>query len=178
AVASVTTVGSFADRVQAALDAQANDLLGGDLAVISDHPTRPEVLQLARERALAIAQTRTFPSMVSTGGNVSLAEIKAVTDGFPLRGRLRVTNAVGEPDREIAGGPAAGTAWIAVALAGRLGLKVGDTLSVGRARLLVANIITREPDSVLDYFGIAPRVLMNDADVPATGLVQVGSRIT
>src|SRR5438132_13143405 len=82
AVASVTTVGFFADRVQAALDAQANDLLGGDLAVISDHPTRPEVLQLARDRALAIAQTRTFPSMVSTGGNVSLAEIKAVTDGF------------------------------------------------------------------------------------------------
>jgi putative ABC transport system permease protein len=178
AVASVTTVGFFADRVQSALDMQANDLLGGDLAVIADHPMPPEVVELARQQQLAIAQTRTFPSMVAIGDKVSLAEIKAVTTGFPLRGRLRVTGAIGEGDREIAGGPAPGTVWIAVALAGRLSLKVGDTLNVGRAPLKVANVITREPDSVLDYFGIAPRVLMNDADLPATGLVQVGSRIT
>jgi len=178
AVASVTTVGFFADRVQAALDAQANELLGGDLAVIADHPIQPELVELARKGGLAMASTRTFPSMVSANGGVNLAEIKAVTEGFPLRGRIRVTEAVGTADREIQGGPAAGTTWIAVALAGRLGLKVGDTLNVGRAPLKVAQIITREPDSVLDYFGIAPRVLMNDADVAATGLVQVGSRIT
>src|SRR5690349_7885863 len=178
AVASVTTVGFFADRVQAALDAQANELLGGDLAVIADHPIPAQMVDLARQGGLAMASTRTFPSMVAANGGVSLAEIKAVTDGFPLRGRIRVTQVVGSPDREIVGGPAAGTVWIAVALAGRLGLKVGDTLNVGRARLEVAQIITREPDSVLDYFGIAPRVLMNDADVAATGLVQVGSRIT
>ena len=49
AVASVTTVGFFADRVQAALDAQANELLGGDLAVITDHPTRPEIVELAHK---------------------------------------------------------------------------------------------------------------------------------
>lgn len=178
AVASVTTVGFFADRVQAALDAQANELLGGDLAVIADHPIPAQMEDLARQDGLAMASTRTFPSMVAASGGVSLAEIKAVTGGFPLRGRIRVTQVVGSPDREIAGGPAAGTVWIAVALAGRLGLKVGDSLNVGRTRLEVAQIITREPDSVLDYFGIAPRVLMNDADVAATGLVQVGSRIT
>src|SRR5437868_13976879 len=92
AVASVTTVGFFADRVQAALDAQANELLGGDLAVIADHPIRPELVELARKGGLAIAHTRTFPSMVSAGGNVNLAEIRAVTANFPLRGRLRVTD--------------------------------------------------------------------------------------
>src|SRR5688500_11824498 len=76
AVASVTTVGFFADRVQAALDLQANELLGGDLVVIADHPVPPAFLEAARAQKLNIAQTRTFPSMVSAGpGGVNLAEI-------------------------------------------------------------------------------------------------------
>ena len=82
AVASVTTVGFFADRVQAALDQQANELLGGDLVVIGDKPLPPEFAEDAKRRGLAIAQTRTFPSMVSAEGGVNLAEIKAVTGGF------------------------------------------------------------------------------------------------
>ena len=180
AVASVTTVGFFADRVQAALDQQANDLLGGDLVLIADKEIPAEFFDAARAQRLDVARTRTFPSMVAAagGGGVNLAEIKAVSEGFPLRGRIRIGDDVVGPEREATSGPAPGTAWIAVALAGRLGLKVGDTLNVGRQPLQVAAIIKREPDSVLDYFGIAPRVLMNDADVAATGLIQVGSRVT
>ena len=55
AVASVTTVGFFADRVQGALDRQANELLGGDLVVISDHPLPPTFVERARRDGLAIA---------------------------------------------------------------------------------------------------------------------------
>src|SRR5947209_1298243 len=177
AVASVTTVGFFADRVQSALDHQANELLGGDLVMIADHPIAPAVLESARRERLTIAQTQTFPSMVSAASGVNLAEIKAVSTRYPLRGKLRVATALGGAEHEIAGGPQAGTVWIATALAARLGVGVGDTLKVGRASLKVTQIITREPDTVLDYFGIAPRVLMSDADLAATGLVQVGSRI-
>ena len=177
AVASVTTVGFFADRVQSALDHQANELLGGDLVMVADHPIPATALEAARRERLTIARTQTFPSMVSAPGGVSLAEIKAVTEGFPLRGRLRVESALGGTEHEVEGGPRAGTVWIAATLAARLGIGVGEELSVGRASLEVAQIITREPDSVLDYFGLAPRVLMSEADLAATGLVQVGSRI-
>jgi putative ABC transport system permease protein len=177
AVASVTTVGFFADRVQSALDRQANELLGGDLVMIADHPIPPRALEAARAQHLAIAQTQTFPSMVSAKNGVSLAEVKAVTEGFPLRGRLRVQPALGAPEHEVQGGPQPGTVWIATALAARLGIGVGDELRVGREPLTVAQIITREPDTVLDYFGIAPRVLMSEANLAATGLVQLGSRI-
>ena len=177
AVASVTTVGFFADRVQRALDRQANELLGGDLVFIADHPIPAAALAAARAQHLTIAQTQTFPSMVSAKGGVNLAEIKAVTAGFPLRGRLRVQPALGAPEHEVQGGPLPGTVWIANTLAARLGVAVGDTLKVGRAPLTVAQIITREPDSVLDYFGIAPRVLMSEDNLAATGLVQLGSRI-
>ncbi|MBC8024247.1 MAG: ABC transporter permease, partial [Burkholderiales bacterium] len=100
AVASVTTVGFFADRVQAALDRQANELLGGDLVVIADKPLPAEFEQAARRHGLDVARTRTFPSMVSGGSGVNLAEIKAVSDGYPLRGRIRITERAGEPERE------------------------------------------------------------------------------
>ena len=178
AVASVTTVGFFADRVQAALNRQANELLGGDLVVIADQPLPPTFIEAARKQSLTTAETRTFPSMVSAAGGVNLAEIKAVSTGFPLRGRYRVSDAPGEPEREIQGSPAPGSVWVGMPLNGRIGVKVGDLLSVGNAKLKVDALITREPDSVLDYFGIAPRVLLNLADLPATGLVQVGSRVT
>jgi len=100
-----------------------------------------------------------------------------VSDGFPLRGRIRIVQRPGDPEREVNGGPERGTVWIGVPLAGRLEIAAGDDLMVGRAKLKVGAIITREPDSVLDYFGIAPRVLMHEADLDATGLMQVGSRV-
>src|SRR3954470_13966562 len=69
AVASVTTVGFFADRVQAALDAQANELLGGDLVMIADRPIADAFREAAAAQRLTVAETRTFPSMVAAGGN-------------------------------------------------------------------------------------------------------------
>src|SRR5512140_2165673 len=93
AIASVTTVGFFADRVQAALDRQANELLGGDLVLIADHPVPPKFAELAAADGLVSARTRTFPSMVSGGGAVNLAEVKAVSAAFPLRGRIRLVDA-------------------------------------------------------------------------------------
>src|SRR5258708_32388429 len=91
AVASVTTVGFFADRVQAALDRQANELLGGELVLISDHALAPTFAEAAAREKLDVATTRTSPSMVSAEGGVNLAEIKAASSRFPLRGRLRIT---------------------------------------------------------------------------------------
>src|SRR5512132_3782549 len=81
AVASVTTVGFFADRVQSALDRQANELLGGDLVVLADHPVPAAYADSARAEGLSMVETRTFPSMVSGTGGVSLAEIKAASEG-------------------------------------------------------------------------------------------------
>ena len=126
--ASVTTVGFFADRVQSALDRQANELLGGDLVVIADHPVPAAFVEAARGAGIATAATKTFPSMVSAAGGVNLAEIKAVSGNFPLRGHVRIADAVGGPDREAQAAPRRGTVWIAAALAGRLGLKAGDTV--------------------------------------------------
>ena len=179
-VASVTTVAFFADRVTAALNQQANELIAADAIIKADKPIDPRFKDEAARLKLQSAETLVFPSMVSGDATrdqgVSLAELKAVTVGFPLRGKIRIANSVDEPDRDAAGIPAQGTAWIPAVLLTRINANVGDTIKVGAINLRITQIITKEPDSVLDYFGIAPRVMLNLADVPATKLMQVGSR--
>ncbi len=182
AVASVTTVGFFADRVESALNQQANELIAADAVVIADKPVRQIFRDEATRLHFTTAETITFPSMVSgdaaSGQGVNLADIKAVTATFPLRGKLRIAEAPGSPDAEATTVPAPGTVWVPEVLLARINMRVGNELAVGAAKLRIAAVLTKEPDSVLDYFGIAPRVMMNMADLEKTKLVQVGSRLT
>ncbi len=181
AVTSVTTVSFFADRVESALNTQANELIAADVVVVTDAPTPQRFRDEAVRLGLNMAETTTFPSMVAgdeaKGQGVNLAEIKAMTDGFPLRGKIRIADAPGGVDREAVGIPAAGTVWVPDILLTRLNAAVGDELKIGDSKFKVAAIITKEPDSVLDYFGIAPRAMLNRGDLAATHLVQVGSRV-
>ncbi|MCY7389260.1 MAG: FtsX-like permease family protein, partial [Burkholderiales bacterium] len=182
AVMSVTTVSFFADRVESALNRQANELIAADMVVISDKPIATRFREAASRLNLATAEATTFPSMVSgdqeTGQGVNLAELKAITDGFPLRGKIRIADAPGTPGRDDVGVPAKGTVWVPEVLLTRIGAKVGDELRLGALKLKVTAIILKEPDSVLDYFGIAPRVMLNMQDLAGTNLIQVGSRAT
>ena len=182
AVASVTTVSFFADRVESALNNQANELIAADVVVISDKPVDVRFRDEAARLSLTIAEATTFPSMVAgdeaRGQGVNLAEIKAITSAFPLRGKIRIADAPGAPDRDATGIPAAGTAWVPDVLLTRINAKVGDELKVGAIKLKIAALVVKEPDSVLDYMGIAPRVMLNADDLAATKLVQIGSRIT
>ncbi len=182
AVMSVTTVSFFADRVESALNRQASELIAADAVLLTDKPIAAKFRDEATRLNLNTAETTTFPSMVSgdqeNGQGVNLAEIKAITDGFPLRGKIRIADAPGAAPRDAAGIPAPGTIWVPEVLLARINAKVGDELRVGALKLKIAAIIIKEPDSVLDYFGIAPRVMLNMQDLPGTRLVQVGSRAT
>ncbi len=182
AVMSVTTVSFFADRVQAALDRQAGELIAADAMLMADKPIPASLREAATRHALTLAESATFPSMVAgdeaRGQGVNLAEVKAVSEGFPLRGQLRIADASGAPEHAAQGIPQPGTVWVPQVLLTRLNMAVGDPLKVGAVSLKVAAVLTKEPDSVLDYFGIAPRVLLNLRDLESTKLVQVGSRIT
>jgi putative ABC transport system permease protein len=177
AVASVTTVGFFTDRVHQALNRQANQLLGADLVVSADRPLDAQFADEAKRLGLQVTHMLRFPSMAAGNGQTVLAEIKAVTAGYPQRGELRITDVLYTPDRRAGSIPASGTVWVDEKLLTRLQLKPGDTVEVGQSRLPVSAIITQEPDSAIGFINAGPRVMMNQADVAATGLVQVGSRI-
>jgi putative ABC transport system permease protein len=182
AVGGMTTVGFFADRVQLALSREGNQLLGADLIIFSDHPLPPHYAAEAKRRGLNTSTALKFPSMVAKGDNSLLTEIKAVTGGYPLRGDLRISEHFGNAPAETARAagviPSPGSAWVDEKLMVRLELKRGDAIEVGAARLTVAALITQEPDYSIGFINLRPRLLINDADLPATGLVQQGSRIS
>jgi putative ABC transport system permease protein len=174
AVAAVTTVSFFTDRVQRALARQANELIAADAVLVSDHPPSPEVARRALALGLRVATTATFPSMVVAGDRIQLAEIKAVSSGYPLRGRLRLSAGV---EGEVAHGPKAGTVWVDGRLLRQLDLQVGGRVGVGARQFVVAAVLEREPDRAADFFSIAPRLMLHEDDLAATGLVTEGSRV-
>lgn len=178
AVGALTAVGFFTDRVARALEQEANQLLGADLLLVSDHPWREDTVKAALGEGLNVAQTQTFPSMVSRADMAQLADIKAVSAGYPLRGSLRTAPAVNAPDQLATGVPQPGTVWVDARLAQTLAVGVGDTLQVGESELRIAAILMMEPDRGVNFFTLAPRLMMNLADLPATGLIQYGSRVT
>ena len=181
AVSALTAVGFFTDRVRQALEREANQLLGADLLLVADHPWSERMRETAMATGLRLAETRVFPSMVTVGqgGDVraQLAEIKAVSMGYPLRGNLRIAPAVNAPDAPAHGIPMPGSIWIDERLASALAADVGDEIHVGALKLSVAAILSFEPDRGVNFFSVAPRLLMNLADLEGTGLIQLGSRV-
>ena len=177
AVAAVTAVGFFADRVRLALEREAQQLMGGDLVLVGDQPLPPDFSSEAGQRGLQQAETLVFPSMVMGRAQAQLAEIKAVSSAYPLRGRLATAQRLGEAGRPVVGGPAPGTVWLDERLATALQSGPGEMVTVGAQRLQVAAILTLEPDRGINFFSLAPRLLMHLDDIAATGLVQFGSRL-
>lgn len=182
AVAALTAVGFFADRLKGGLARDALQLLGGDAVVSSDNPTPQVVLDKARELGLQTVTTLGFPTMGrapdTLGGAAKLVALKVVAPGYPLRGNLKVSDAVdglGLPTRDI---PAPGEAWVDAPLLDALGLKLGDALLLGDASLRLTRIIVAEPDRGGGFMSFAPRVMINQADIAATALIQPASRLT
>ncbi len=182
AVAALTAVGFFADRLAHGLQRDARQLIGGDAVVASDRPAPPDLKAKAQALGLEAAQTVEFPSMgranEAQGGATRLVSVKAVTAGYPLRGRLQVRDAQDGPVRVVAETPVAGTVWVDAPLLDALQLRLGDMLLLGDASLKITRLIVVEPDRGAGFMAFAPRVLMAESDLPATALIQPASRVT
>ena len=176
AVAAITSVAFFADRVGQGLARDAHQLLGADLVMVADQPWPRAVADQIERGGLQRAEAINFISMASAQES-HLSGVKAVTDNYPLRGRLRIAKAIGQPDAPAERGPAPGTVWLEERLVTALDAPVGSRIKLGRAEFEVAAVITLEPERSTSFFNIAPRLLMNIADVPATALIQTGSRV-
>nr|WP_315494064.1 FtsX-like permease family protein [uncultured Rhodoferax sp.] len=181
AVAALTAVGFFADRLQGGLQRDARQLLGGDAVISSDNPP-PEAFEAqARALGLQIVHTLGFPTMARAsevqGGAAKLVALKVVEPGYPLRGSLRVSTAADGPDAPTKDTPAKGKAWVDAPLLEAIGLTVGDTLLLGDSQFTVDRIIVIEPDRGGGFMNFAPRVMISQPDLAATGLVQPASRL-
>ncbi|MGV3493062.1 MAG: ABC transporter permease [Ramlibacter sp.] len=181
AVAALTAVGFFADRLQGGLARDARQLLGGDAVVVSDAPTPEAFVAQAQALGLRSVTTLVFPSMArapdAQGGTTRLVSLKAVPDGYPLRGQLQVATGADASGAPTSAVPGRGEAWVDAALLEALGLRMGDPLLLGDAQLRIARIITVEPDRGTGFLSFAPRVMIGTPDLAATRLVQPASRV-
>ena len=182
AVAALTSVAFFADRLNGGLQRDALQILGGDAVVASDNATPAAFVERARALGLQTVTTVGFPTMGRAGdefgGAARLVAFKSVEPGYPLRGNLKVAAAPGGASANTRDIPAPGEVWVDAPLLDALGLRMGDPLLLGDASLRIARIIVIEPDRGAGFMAFAPRVMVNAADVAATGLVQPASRLT
>jgi putative ABC transport system permease protein len=182
AVAALTAVGFFADRLKGGLQRDARQLIGGDAVLVTDNPTPASFVERARSLGLQGAVTYGFPTMArasdAQGGASKLVALKAVAAGYPLRGSLQTDTAGDGRGRTTRDIPAPGEVWVDPSLLESLALKVGDMLLLGDAALRIARVIVLEPDRGGGFMSFSPRVMLNQADVARTALVQPASRVS
>jgi putative ABC transport system permease protein len=177
AVSSSTAIALFSERLQRTMTHQAAELLGADLVIASPEVITPEWLEQASQLHLTTARTAEFPSVLIEHDELLLTSVKAISNTYPLRGFLKTSDGVVGAETIVHHGPEPGTAWLDRRILSALKLKLGDTLTVGEKPLLVTKIITYEPDKKGDFFSFSPRVMINDLDLPGTGVIQPGSQV-
>lgn len=177
AVSALTAVGFLTDRIGKAVARQANEVLAADLRLRSQERVPDEWRDLAHDYELDTAETMSFPSVVFNGDESALATIKVVSDKYPLRGSVRVSDTLFGEQRTVDDIPAPGEVWADGALLARVGADVGDTLAVGELDLTVSAVLTYRPDQSIGFASLAPSVMLNIADISRSGLIGEGSRV-
>lgn len=171
-VIALSSVSFLADRMHRAFEFDARQLLGADLLVVADQPLPERFMQEATKRNLLSAQTVVFPSMATVGLQSKLVSLKAVSELYPLRGKLKVSP---ESQTKI---PASGSAWADPAMLASLNAKIGDEIVLGNKKFLIETALEQESDRGAGFMNFAPRVMIALEDLPATGLIGLGSRVT
>jgi len=181
AVASVTAVGFFTDRIGRAVEQQAGDVLAADLTASSGFTLPEALVDGIGQIDVVTAQHVRFPSVVINERDESqLVALKAVSDGYPLRGALKLAalESPGEQLPGVASAPAPGKAWVDAQLLAALALSPGDNVTLGAKDFVVSRVILFEPDRGENAFEFAPRVMINMLDLEAAQLLGEGSRAT
>ena len=178
AVAALTGVGFLVERIGAAVDLQANEVLAADLRVGSPQPLPRKYLDEARRRGLRTARSTGLLSVVFNGELSQLTNLRAVDSGYPLRGAMRVARepfSKGATTQEI---PAVGEVWPDSKLLAALGARPGARLAIGAATFRVGRVLISRPDQGGTFADLAPSLIMNEADLSSTRLIQPGSRVS
>lgn len=178
-VAALVAVESFSHLLDRAVRGEARRLLAADVEVSARRPlegSEREALRRAIGPDAETVEVIELVTMASGGGAppaTRLVELRAVGEGYPFYGRL-----VTEPAGALARLAALPVAVVHPELLGQLGVRVGDAITLGRARFEVAGVIVDEPDRSVAALSAGPRVVIALPRLGATELVQTGSRVT
>ncbi|HEX5830729.1 MAG TPA: FtsX-like permease family protein [Gemmatimonadaceae bacterium] len=175
-VAALVAIDSFASNVTRSIRSQSRALLGGDLAFASRAgfpPAADSLLDSLARGGTPIARVTTFASMATSAssGRTRLAQVRAVTDGYPFYGDI-VTSPAGQWARLHEGRHALVDPSLLIALDAR----VGDTLALGYGRFVILGALESVPGDPGIAAAIGPRVFIAARWVPETQLLGFGSR--
>lgn len=180
-VMSIAGVGSVAASLSEGLAREGRTLLGGDIAfsLIQREAKPDEIAYLRTQGHLSIAATTRVMARASDG-QLALVELKAVDESYPMLGEMTLKPNMPVADllakRQDSSGAAFGAAVDSTLLA-RLGLKLGDRISVGNATFEMRSVVDAEPDKLAGGVGLGPRFLVSVDALRATGLLQPGSLV-
>jgi putative ABC transport system permease protein len=176
--AAIAGVNSLSQSITGSIASQGRELLAGDIRFELNNRVATDEEKAFIDDLGTVAVSSSLRSMarLPDGSNQALVELKAVDGAYPLYGKLE--SEPGAPLGEVlAENNGAFDALAAPLLLERLGIKAGDEILLGNARIRVAGLIVREPDALSDGFGFAPRLLLSDKALAASGLVQTGSLV-
>jgi putative ABC transport system permease protein len=178
-VAAIAAVGALSASVVDSLERDGQSILGGDVEFRLLHREADSDQVAALNDAGTVSFTRQMRGMVGPAGipdRRTLAEVKAVDGAYPLYGGIGLAPAM-DLDNALAMQDGRFGAAVDASLLTRLELAVGDRLQLGDIELDIRAEIEREPDRVTSVFTLGPRVMVSNAALEATGLIQPGSLI-
>ena len=178
AVAALTGVGFLVSRISTAVSLQASEVLAADIRLGSPQPISSQYFDEAKRRGLSTASNTALLSVVFNGERSQLTNVRAVTDGYPLRGHVLIADEPFAAGRQVGGIPPRGEIWPDSKLLSAIDAHVGSNLSIGAATFRVGHVLISRPDQGGTFQELAPSLLMNDADLAATQLIQPGSRVS
>ncbi|MBW6509830.1 MAG: FtsX-like permease family protein [Desulfuromonadales bacterium] len=177
-VFAVAAIGNFSAAARSGLLDDAGALLGGDLELrLAHRPADDEQLEFLQQNAV-VSSTLQLRTMALAVGSEQrrLVELKAVDDLYPLYGRLlldppqRLEQAFAERD-DLPG------ALVESSFLDRLNLAVGDLIQLGSTQFQIRGRLINEPDRSFGAFTLGPRIMIDQARLMPTGLVQPGSLV-
>jgi putative ABC transport system permease protein len=176
-VLAIAGIGSVAASLSGGIANAGQLFLGGDLsfALIQREASDSERAFLDAHGTLSIvAMTR---AMARTSDRRStLVEVKAVDAAYPLFGAVATDPKMPLPDVFTEKDGAFGAA-VDSALLTRLDLKIGDRITIGNAAIELRAALTGEPDKLAGGIGLGPRLLISEAALRGSGLLQPGSLV-
>lgn len=191
-VGALVGVSLFSTHLEQAVTKEARGLLGGDVEIRLSHPMSNSgltyITALAK-RGIAmthvselIGMAARVPELRTSGQPSQIVELKAVESLYPFYGSLQI-----EPHQplwelvQLQSSPCSGhPCWGAVvqeALLIRMGLTLGQALTIGQATFRITGVVRTEPDRMANAFSLGPRVLISQDALNATALVTLGSRV-
>lgn len=181
-VASIVSLRSVIQSIRGGIGGEAKNMLGADLVMSSNSPFSDAVrarvsAEQAAGRITAVLEATELMTMArpadSARAATRMVELRAVQEGFPMYGVLRLHRGTYSHDLLKSRG-----ALVRPELLSQLGIEDGSDIRIGQQTFTIRGIIASEPGRRLGAFSVGPRVFIDAADLPATGLTGFGSRVS